>query len=348
MSGVPDEFYEYLQQKGYTNLCRGNSSDGNYVVPNVQVDSVQLTKNEIYFNISYPMIQSRFDVTKQRRFTIRHLHPIYLIAKDPTLTVRSIYEATGGDKAFERSYEYYTQGTYDANAKVFGRDSVFSRSSPERYVTDTQVESASRYNMWVKESGVFKMNDVPIPIIRLQGGPVTPHGMPVPEMVLSSSFTNYLIGCFIKGVGYENIEFPLNGEISCMLKDAGIVKDALSEFYKLNKGKKSDLQTFSDQINGTTIMNNARSLVLNGIAHPETLIGSAFITVSQYNEKEILVKVFDIKSLTSGDFSKHVPLNNYPVSLVRDTTKNDNRYTNTSQTYSFTLPIDFDRLEKDN
>ncbi len=179
------------------------------------------------------------------------------------------------------------QGTYDANAKVFGRDSVFSRSSPERYVTDTQVESASRYNMWVKESGVFKMNDVPIPIIRLQGGPVTPHGMPVPEMVLSSSFTNYLIGCFIKGVGYENIEFPLNGEISCMLKDAGIVKDALSEFYKLNKGKKSDLQTFSDQINGTTIMNNARSLVLNGIAHPETLIGSAFITVSQYNEKEI-------------------------------------------------------------
>lgn len=347
MSNVPDELYYYLAQKGYTNTCRGYCfDDGDFEIPNVQVDTCQLKKNEIYFNISYPMIKSRFDVTKQRKFTIRHFNALYLYTKDPTNTVHAIFEATGGDKTFNQNYDYYTKGAFDKDAKVFGMDSVFSKNSSERYVTDTKLESASQYNMWVNESGVFKMDNISIPTITLRGGPTTPHGMPVPDVVLSSSFTNHLIGCFIKGVGYENIEYPLNGHISNMLKDAGIVNDALGKFYHENKGKTNDLKTVSDQINGTTLSNNARSLLLNGIAHPETLIGSAFITISQYNDREILVKIFDIKSLTSGDFSKHIPLNDYPISLVRDSTKADNRYTNTSQTYSFTLPIDFDRLEK--
>lgn len=336
MNSIPDEFYSYLQQKGYTNLCRGNSSDGNYVVPNVRVDSVQLTKNEKYFLIYHDFIKSRFDPHSQEgRWTGR-----------PTQIIDAIFSMTGGEKAFKESYKYCTRGTYDKDAKVFGNDSIFHKSYPERYVTDTQVESASRYNMWVNESGVFKMDNIPIPTIELQDAPVTPHGMPAPKVVISSSFTNYLIGCLIKGVGYENIEFPMNGHISNMLKDAGIVKDALSEFYKLNMGKTSDLQTFSGQISGDKPGNNPRAILLKGIAHPETLIGSGFIAVKQYNEKEILVVVFDIKSITSGDLFKHMPGNKYPVSLVRDSTSSNNEYTNTSQTYSFTLPIDFSRLEK--
>jgi hypothetical protein len=135
-----------------------------------------------------------------------------------------------------------------------------------------------------------------------------------------------------------------NGHISNMLKNVGIVKDAVSEFYKLNKGKKSELEIFSDQISGDKY--SLVALFTKGVRHPETLIGSGFITVSQYDEKEILVRVFDIKSITSGDYLKHLPTNTYPLSQVRDSTKSDNRYTNTSQTYSFTLPIDFKRLEK--
>jgi hypothetical protein len=217
------------------------------------------------------------------------------------------------------------------------------------FVTDTQIGSASQYNMWVDQSGVFKMDDISIPTTTRPAAGLN-YGPSISAEILSTSFTNYLIGCFIEGVGYENIEFSLNGAISCMLKDAGIVKDTLGKFYELNQGKKSNLQSFSDQVSGDTLKNNPLSIILNGIAHPETLIGSAFITVSQYNEKELLVKVFDIKSLYSGDFVKETKKlgidSGLPMSLVRDSTKSNNRYTNTSQTYSFTLPIDFKRLEK--
>lgn len=334
---IPDKFYTYLAQKGYTNICGGSSVNGSYVVPSVQIDTCESRKNELYFIISYPLIKARFDPANQG------------LPRDPTYTVNKIFDLTGGEKAFERSYKYYTKGVYDPNAKVFGNDSIFSSRQPERYVTDTQIGSAFRYNMWVNQSGVFKMDDIPIPKTTQPAAGLN-YGPSIPQEVLSKNFTNYLIGCFIKGEGYENIEFPLNGEISCMLKDAGIVKDALSEFYKLNKGKKKDLQTFSDQISGDKITNNPLSIFKNGIAHPETLIGSAFITISQYDNKELLVKIFDIKSIYSGDFIKETKKlgidSGLPMSLVRDSAKNDNRYTNTSQTYSFTVPIDFNRLEK--
>ncbi|MDL2306338.1 hypothetical protein LJC72_13560 [Bacteroides sp. OttesenSCG-928-D19] len=343
MSRIPDEFYLYLAQKGYTNTCRGysyNDSTGGYVVPNVQVDTCRFKKNEIYFNVSYPLIKSRFEPSVDGFFGKR----------DPTVTIHAIYDATGGDETFKRNYDYYTQGTYDPDAKVLGNDSIFHRSYQDRYVTDTEMQSAFKYNMWVNESGVFKMDNIEIPVIISRGSNYPPHKMPAPEVTLSSSFTNHLVGCLIKGVGYENIEFPLNGHISNMLKDAGIVKDALTKFYNDNKGKKNELKTFSGQINGTTINNNFRALILKGVSHPDTLIGSGFITVSQYNEKEILVRIFDIKSIYSGDFLKEARRfginNGVPVSLVRDSTKEDNRYTNTSQTYSFTLPIDFERLEQ--
>ena len=343
---VPDKFYLYLVRHGYTNACMGSDTDGHgsYVVPTVQVDSVQLKTNEMYFHISYPLIKLQFDPHGQG--------VAYggLIKRNPTATIDKIFKATGGDKVFKKNYEYYTQGTYDANAKVIGNDSIFSKNAPERYVTDTEMNSAFQHNMWVNESGVFKMDDIPIPKTTVPAVGLN-YGPSIPADVLSKSFTNYLIGCLIKGEGYENIEFPMNGHISSMLKDAGIVEDAVSEFYKLNKGKKSELQTFSGQISGDSPGNNPYAIIFKGIAHPETLIGSAFITVSQYNEKEILVKVFDIKSIYSGDYGKETKKigvdSGLPISLVRNSTNNDNRYTNTSQTYSFTLSIDFKRLEKD-
>jgi hypothetical protein len=357
MSGIPKEFYIYLAQQGYTNTCRGSDTDGHgaYVVPNVQVDSCEVKKNELYFNISYPLIKSRFDITKQRPpstkfWDILSDSPIDYIGKhltkNPTSTIHAIYDYTGGDEAFEQSYEYYTKGVFDEDAKVFGMDSIFSQNHSERYVTDTHIESASELNMWVNESGVFKMDDIPIPILEARSGPVTSHGVThIPEHY-STSLTNYVIGCLIKGVGYENIEFPLNGSVSCMLKDAGVAKDAISGFYKQNQGKTSNLQTYAKQENGNKPLNNPYAIIFKGIPHPETMIGSAFITVSQYNDKELLVKIFDIKSITSGDYSKHLFGNKYPISQVRDSEKSDNRYTNTSQTYSFTVDIDFERLEK--
>lgn len=365
---IPDEFYLYLAQKGYTNICRGHSLAGGntgYVVPTVQIDTCQRTNNELYFFASYPIIKSRFDPHNQ------DLRFVGLMDRDPTFTIDKIFEQTGGEMMFQKHFDYYSQGTFDPNAKVLGMDSISSKYLSERYVTDTNIESAQRFNMWVNESGVFKMDDIPIPIIEAHSGPITSHGVTYIPAKLSSSFTNHLMGCLVKGVGYENIEFALNGSISCMLKDAGIVKDAVSNFYKENKGKKKDLKTYSNQITGDKIGNNPRAIALRGMPHPETLIGSGFITVSQYSESEILVRVFDIKSIYSGDLVKETKKaapfikaiffsrdnrikesdlerlldSGRPISLVRDSTKSDNRYTNTSQTYLFTLPIEFERLE---
>jgi hypothetical protein len=82
----------------------------------------------------------------------------------------------------------------------------------------------------------------------------------------------------------------------------------------------------------------------------ETFIGSAQVTISQISDKEVMVKIFNITSLTSGDLAKHLPWNNYPTSVVRDPSKAGyaaaNNYGNVSQVYSFTLPIDFQRLKK--
>ena len=140
------------------------------------------------------------------------------------------------------------------------------------------------------------------------------------------------------------MKFPTNGTVSSSLKNAGIVKDALNTFYKSNKGKTSDFTPLINEYDGTTFNNNFKSIFANGTFHPETFIGSATITVSQHNKTELMVTIFNISSLTSGDFMKHIPGNDYPMSIIRDPNLSQgakqNQYGNLSQTYSFTIPID--------
>lgn len=147
----------------------------------------------------------------------------------------------------------------------------------------------------------------------------------------------------IYGIGPENIVFPMNGTVSSSLKDSGIVKDAKNNFYNLNKGNRVNLKSYSGEISGTTFKNNLRSLFANSIFHPESLIGSAHIRIEQYNDTMLKITIFNITSVTSGDFMKHLPWNEYPLSKIR--MENDKEYGNTSQTYSFTEKIDFSRLK---
>jgi len=112
---------------------------------------------------------------------------------------------------------------------------------------------------------------------------------------------------------------------------------------------KDNLITVSDEISGTTIDNNLFSIFANGLFHPETFIGSAAITVKQHSTTELFVTVFNVTSLTSGDYMKHMPWNTYFQSIIRDTSlpqgDERNHYANISQTYSFTIPIEFNRLK---
>jgi hypothetical protein len=159
------------------------------------------------------------------------------------------------------------------------------------------------------------------------------------------TLVNFLMGTMVNGTGPENIIFPTNGSVSNLFKDATIVSDALEEWYLINSWLIDKVELRTD-INGN--IGNAKSIVQNGFMHPETMLGSSTVTIKPLNEKEILITIFNVTSLTSGDFEKHLPWNEYPLSVVRDPSSSSvkNRYGNISQTYSFTLPIDDDKLKK--
>ncbi len=77
------------------------------------------------------------------------------------------------------------------------------------------------------------------------------------------------------------------------------------------------------------------------------MVGSANIEVTARNSSTLLVKIFNITSVTSGDLDKHFPGNDYPISSVRDqSSATATQFGNISQTFSFTIPIDFNRLNQ--
>jgi RHS repeat-associated protein len=239
--------------------------------------------------------------------------------RDPTETINTIYEWTGGNENFRNTIWQYLQGDNKPNAKLRG---LFNKQG---YASDSK--DANVYNLWVNNTGVFFAKDYK-------------------EHFDLRDFTNFLLGTMIHGVGPENIVFPTNGVVSNFLKEAGIVDDAMDAWYSLNQGK-TDLVTNSSQFSGNSHAPNA--VISGGIFHPETFIGSASVTIKPISDKEVMVVIFNVTSLTSGDIDKHMLLNEYPISVVRDTDPQNggtaNRYGNISQIYSFTLPIDQKRLK---
>jgi len=202
-------------------------------------------------------------------------------------------------------------------------------TNKDGFVSDTKFDISEKYNIWVNNSGVFYADDY--------------------RNYDTKDFTNFLLGSLINGVGPENIAFPVNGTISNLLKNSGIVNDAMDSWYALNKMTPGLLFSLSSEFKGD--IHSLPSLLNNGFTHPETFLGSASITIRPINSEEVMVSVFNITSLTSGDLSKHFPWNKYPTSVVRDPSlpegSTKNKYGNISQLYQFTLPIDFSRLTKE-
>lgn len=238
--------------------------------------------------------------------------------RNPTSTINRIYEMSGGDKNFQKNFMQYMNGTYNANATVSGV------SNKPGFASDSK-DGAEKGNLWVNNKAVFKANDY--------------------KNFDTRDFSNFLLGSMIKGVGPENIEFPTNGVVSNYMKDAGIVNDAIKSWYSLNRGR-SKLVGGIAEFSGDKHMPGA--FISKGMFDPESLIGSATITISPINDKGVMVKIFNVMSLTSGDFFKLLPWNKTPISVVRDPSKPSssgaNRYGNISQTYSFTLQIDASKL----
>lgn len=151
----------------------------------------------------------------------------------------------------------------------------------------------------------------------------------------------------INGTGPENIKFPLNGTVSNYMKGAGIVNDAMSSWYALNQGR-STLVGGEAEFSGNSHMLGAA--INKGIFHPESFVGSATVMITPISSTQVMVQVFNVTSITSGDPYKALPWNSVPTSVVRDPSQTRssgaNKYGNISQLYQFTMSIDVSQLKK--
>jgi hypothetical protein len=129
------------------------------------------------------------------------------------------------------------------------------------------------------------------------------------------------------------------------MKDAGIVGDAMDSWYALNQGR-DNLVGGMAEFSGNKYMPGA--FISKGMFHPESFVGSSTVKISPISKDQVLVQIFNVTSLTSGDLLKDLPWNNHTTSVVRDPNapKAKNKYGNMSQTYQFTLPINSSRLKK--
>jgi RHS repeat-associated protein len=239
--------------------------------------------------------------------------------RDPTSTIKSVFEDSGGDTAFEENFVRYYKGTEDPNLQVGGL------TSKPGYTSDS-AKGGDVNNVWVNSKGALVATEYV-------------------DHFDTKELCNFLLGCMIKGVGPENIIFPKDGKVSSMMKDSFIVNTMMSSWYELNEGKSDNFLGCTGELSGN--LGAPITILSNGIFHPETFIGSAQVTIVPISSDEVLVTVFNVTSLTSGDFDKHMPWNDYPDSVVRDPegTAEQNAFGNISQTYSFTLKIDKEKLK---
>jgi hypothetical protein len=82
--------------------------------------------------------------------------------------------------------------------------------------------------------------------------------------------------------------------------------------------------------------------VNSGLTSLEHLIGSAAVKISHVNKDEIIVEIFNVTSLTSGDFNKDAPIVKWFTDPLKPTVRNPGEgvqrdHSNISQHFSFTM-----------
>lgn len=192
------------------------------------------------------------------------------------------------------------------------------------YVSDTDQESADRFNMYVNNDFVFvvdesnadKYVDFELLVVRrmLQG--------------------------FVSGTGPENYYFEENGVISNIFWNSAIVKEAL-EKYENQKSGKTEQYSFGLGRLYDDFMENETIYSITGF------VGSGTITITP-TTKGLKVQIFNVTSLTSGTLGKELfNESKYPISYVRSspTQTQDGElrqrvpFGNISQTYNLFIPF---------
>lgn len=162
------------------------------------------------------------------------------------------------------------------------------------------------------------------------------------ESSSENQLVNNLLGDFVWGNGPENTVFKHNGKYSNLMKESVAVGESLAKFsYDMEKGSSEGIsQTYS-------WANDARGEVnVNVASGPLSLahfVGSCQLKVTSFsNTDEIMVEIFNVTSLTSGDFIKDITPDKL-VKPLKSTVRNGNdnksqtEYSNTSQYFSFTM-----------
>jgi len=143
---------------------------------------------------------------------------------------------------------------------------------------------------------------------------------------------NLLLGNYIKGVGPQNYIFPVNGEISKGLLGSRILGDAFSAWQ--SGGSKDNFEKkieFSGSRQGELI---AQGKVLS----LENFVGSANVTINKTSANEIIVRIYNVTSITSGDISKHLPGGTWMPSVVADPSNGGAQpYSNILQIYQLSF-----------
>lgn len=228
-----------------------------------------------------------------------------------TAVVNSIYDGTRGDEKFE-----------EVKNKVKGRE---VKNSSDKKIPGNPVSDPK--HRFVNSNTEFHVDNTDL---------------------TDYEFTNFLLGHFIKGTGPENYVFPKDGFISNKLKNSSIVTEVMQLWFEANitniatGAKLSDLSKV-----GKYAPSDHFGVLLNDI-QVKDFVGSAFVTIKPVNSDFVEVTVFNVTSLHSGDLSKEGWGGTYEyLSVVRDPNGIERRpYSNISQIYKFTLPIDKEKAMK--
>lgn len=216
-------------------------------------------------------------------------------------TIDLIYLATGGDNFF-KSQDISSMGD-KVNTNISGKKT----DSPD----DAQL-----YNLYVNSGTEFRMKNKDMREVDL---------------------VNLFLGSMIHGgESIENFVFPKDGFVSNKMIKTDIVKKALSIY--AGSGKMDANQSFKtlSRYEEPEQMNDILDLTHIPFLNLSNFTGSAYISIMPLNGN-FEVTVFNITSITSGNFDKH-RTDVYPQARMRDASgKNPKTYTNVSQTYKFTL-----------
>ncbi len=145
---------------------------------------------------------------------------------------------------------------------------------------------------------------------------------------------NTLLGDFIWGNGPENIVFPHNGKFSKGLSSSIMVGETLAA-WNANRSK-SDFTWTMDKRGEINVDVNS------GFTSLEHFIGSAALNITTQKDNTVLVEIFNVTSLKSGDINKDLPFIGALYKPLESTKRNSTNssqveYSNQSQYFSFTL-----------